>query len=282
MPRTCFYALAAVGLLACGGNESPADSDPVTSSSGQGATVGGAGGAAAAQGNGGAASSSTSVGAGGDGGSGGAPCIGEDDATLCADAGAACGSIDVVDSCGASRQPDCGICSAPDSCGGASIPNQCGCTPKTTAQLCSESSYSCGALSTTDGCGQSLTVDCGGCSGYLSCSSGQCGCSAPPDPTSLTCVDAGGPKLNLYAPSGEIALAYVASGNPTPSACTLQNSSLFQVTSSGISLPWPINTNSCGIYRVCSWDPVCGNAYSTGKVFSICLNSVGQPSCSFQ
>ncbi|MEZ4442745.1 MAG: hypothetical protein R3B72_26860 [Polyangiaceae bacterium] len=217
----------------------------------------------------------------GSGGSGGDPCVGEDDATLCLASGAACGTIEVVDGCGVTRHPDCGTCTLPDSCGGGGQPNQCGCTPKTSAQLCNDANAECGTLNTTDGCGQSITTTCGACSGYLSCSANQCTCSAPPDPTSLFCVDSGGPKLNLAAPSGEIALAYAPSGNPTPTSCTSQNSITYQVNGSGVNLPFPVTPNTCGSYRVCSWDPQCSSGYSPGVVFTICVNSVGAPSCAF-
>jgi hypothetical protein len=103
-------------------------------------------------------------------------------------------------------------------------------------------------------------------------------CSQPPNVTLQQCVDSGGPKINFYSPTSQVALAF----NPSspPSSCTTSNSTIHQVFGNGVDLNYPL-PNQCGWYRVCAWDPACTNDYATGVTFHICVNSVGQPSCTF-
>jgi hypothetical protein len=93
-----------------------------------------------------------------------------------------------------------------------------------------------------------------------------------------SCVYNGGPKLNLTAPSGEIAIAYVPGGGNAPASCTMNNSSIFQVVGSGVNVPY-LQPNACGSYRICSHDPLCSNSYSAGKTITVCVDAVGQPTC---
>lgn len=121
-------------------------------------------------------------------GGGGTPnlcgCEGSDDAMLCADAGAECGTISVMDpACGAVRDVACGGCSAPDSCGGAGTDNQCGCT-ETEQEFCSRLGATCGTVDAPDRCGTMRSYDCGSCTDPEICggagagSPNTCGCDA--------------------------------------------------------------------------------------------------------
>jgi hypothetical protein len=151
--------------------------------------------------------------------------------------------------------------------------------PDDDATLCAAAGNECGTFETIDNCGEMRTVDCGTCSGYLQCNTNQCGCSAPPEVTLQSCIYNGGPKINLQSPTTQVALAYSATSTP-PSSCTSSNSVLWPVMGNGINLSWP-GPNQCGSYRICSWDGACTSDYSPGATFHICVDSIGQPTCTF-
>ena len=102
-------------------------------------------------------------------------------AQVCSNAGATCGSVTGSDGCGGTKTATCGSCPTSNgrdnnTCNG----NQCVCTPYTNAQICSAEGASCGGVTGSDGCGNSKSVFCGGCSGGCcneftnQCSSGLC------------------------------------------------------------------------------------------------------------
>jgi len=53
-------------------------------------------------------------------------CVPDSDATLCANRGAECGTLDVTDNCGTSRRVTCAGCTLPATCNGGGVANTCG------------------------------------------------------------------------------------------------------------------------------------------------------------
>jgi hypothetical protein len=263
-------------LMGCGG-EPPAGAQPAGGHGGSeiplpGASNSGAVGTGGEISQGGTGDTGgTAVGAGSMGGAG---CVPTRD---CASAGADCGSID--DGCG--NVLSCGTCTGFDTCGGAGVANSCGCVSNDTpSQICNNQSWQCGVHAASDSCGDPTSVDCGGCTGYDSCTvGGACICQTVPEVTLGSCVYNGGPKLNLVAPSGEVAIAYAPGAGNYPANCNFSNSSIFQVQGSGVNVPF-VQPLSCGSFRICSWDPGCNTSYSAGKTITVCVDGVGQPTCS--
>lgn len=218
--------------------------------------------------------------AGGSGGAGGEPCTGESDAELCTAASAECGTLDVTDSCGVARTPDCGSCTGFDTCGGAGVDNMCGCTAnENDTAFCAANNWTCGEQTGNDSCGNPRTADCGGCTGYDTCSSGgACFCEEPPAPTMSGCVYNGGPKLKISSETGWVAYTYAADAG-TPPACG-PNANHHMIMGNGLNFPFTF-ANECGTYRFCAWDGACNSDYSTSELVSVCVDSVGQPSCTF-
>lgn len=140
-------------------------------------------------------------------------CTPQSDTDFCTDRGAQCGQVSGTDNCGVQRTDvNCGGCGGGASCSGNTChedSNKCGdsndndndgltdcadddcdaqscagggalcyqqtcCEPEDDATLCSDAGAACGSISVTDSCGQSRSIDCGGCGGGTSCSSNSC------------------------------------------------------------------------------------------------------------
>ncbi|WP_168210824.1 putative metal-binding motif-containing protein [Persicimonas caeni] len=140
-------------------------------------------------------------------------CTPQSDQDFCSNQSAQCGLSSGTDNCGVQRTDiDCGGCPGGSSCANNTCqedPNKCGdgndndgdgltdcedddcaaescggsgaicfqqscCTPEDDATLCSNQGAQCGTISVTDSCGQTRTIDCGGCGGGTSCASNTC------------------------------------------------------------------------------------------------------------
>lgn len=92
----------------------------------------------------------------------GQSCTPETNAQFCSRGGQQCGTVTGTDNCGTPRTVEsCGDCGANAGCGIVQA-NRC-CARETAAVLCGRTATACGPLTTTNGCGESVSVSCGPC-----------------------------------------------------------------------------------------------------------------------
>ncbi len=118
-------------------------------------------------------------------------CVAETDREMCERLAYVCGALSADDNCGDSREiPSCGdeasVCGDFATCGGGGVTGACGCIPESDEELCVAEGAECGALSTTDRCGQVREIaSCGDativCDAVETCGGagepGVCGCA---------------------------------------------------------------------------------------------------------
>ncbi len=100
----------------------------------------------------------------------GPDCLGESFAEACTARGWDCGTPTITDRCGRVRQVDCGTCPGGGECS-RERDNVCWCPPDPTPDenYCIFAFYACGDLSTHDRCGRPVTVHCGDCVSWKTC-----------------------------------------------------------------------------------------------------------------
>ena len=106
-----------------------------------------------------------------------AACSPESDDAFCARFGLTCNDVTEVDTCGNMRTVNCGTCTGSATCGGGGTPNVCACPGQTDIDFCAQHGKTCDPFTAVDECGEMRTVNCGTCSGLLSCGSDNtCAC----------------------------------------------------------------------------------------------------------
>ncbi len=88
-------------------------------------------------------------------------CQRESDITLCAQRGAQCGTLEVLDNCGITRTVMCSPCAAGFTCNDAE--NRCECAPQSDQELCDALGLQCGTSRTLDHCNEPRNIDCNDC-----------------------------------------------------------------------------------------------------------------------
>jgi hypothetical protein len=157
------------------------------------------------------------------------------------------------------------------------------CVPESDAEICEAASAQCGALTRTDRCGVSRTVDCGTCEGFLACGGdNRCGCDAPPPISSVSCIadsiavlfSAGGVERLWYV-GRRSDVALPPCGSPT--GYTLVSDA--DRARGRVNLPGGPFPGECWVARFCSEDTRCTESWSDPVDVRFCVTSDGAASC---
>lgn len=177
-------------------------------------------------------------------------CVPEDDASLCASMGMDCGTVNAPDNCGNFRTVTCGTCEEGYICG-LEQPNVCKSCEETDEEFCFNKGKTCGNFTGVDLCGNTRSVQCGGCGPGTYCLANSCEPTGGAPAYNESCMPTPGNFINCAT---GLSCIVNSNANPLFSGCKVICSSDSQCMF-GTCVPGVLG----------SGEGLCGNSLSVGE-----------------